>query len=111
MDGMETRTGRNYTRIATVVLLAVGCLYVLQPFLAAILFAAAVVISSWPLYQMLLPRMRGRRTVAALTMTLSLTLLVLIPLALVTYHLADNVTRVYQQVADALQQGELVPPE
>jgi predicted PurR-regulated permease PerM len=111
MDGMEPRNGKNYTRIATVVLLALGCLYVLKPFLAAILFAAAVVISSWPLYLMLLARMRGRRTLAALTMTLTLTLLVIIPLALVAYNLADDVAVAYQQVTGALEQGELLPPQ
>jgi predicted PurR-regulated permease PerM len=110
MDGMEKQTGRNYTRIATVVLLAVGCLYVLRPFLAAILFAAAVVISSWPLYVMLLKRMGGRRTLAALTMTLSLTLLVIIPLALVAYNLADDVARAFREVTNALENGELLPP-
>ncbi|MFL6674658.1 MAG: AI-2E family transporter [Massilia sp.] len=108
---MEKTTGRNYTRVATVVLLAIGCLYVLLPFLPAILFAAAVVISSWPMYLVLLARMRGRRTLAALTMTLSLTLLVIIPLALVAYNLADDVARAYDEVRNALAHGELLPPQ
>jgi predicted PurR-regulated permease PerM len=47
---MDQRPGKNTTRAAAVILLTLGCLYVLRPFLAAILFAAAVVISSWPLY-------------------------------------------------------------
>jgi len=89
--GTKARSGRNYTRFATVVLPGLGCLYVLKPFLPAILFAAAVVISSWPLYLRLLRAMRGRRTLAALTMTLSLTLLVIIPLAIVASNLADDV--------------------
>jgi predicted PurR-regulated permease PerM len=107
---MEKQNGRNYTRIAAVSLLAVGCLYVLNPFLPAILFAASVVISSWPLYLMLLARMRGRRTLAALTMTLSLMLLVIIPLALVAYNLADDVARAFEEVRNALEHGELLPP-
>jgi predicted PurR-regulated permease PerM len=107
---MDQRDGRRYTRIATIFLLVVGCLYVLRPFLAAILFAAAVVISTWPLYQMLLARMRGRRNLAALTMTLTLTLLVIIPLALVAYNLADNVAHAYEQLTAALKQGQLLPP-
>jgi predicted PurR-regulated permease PerM len=110
MGGMDKQNGRNYARIAAVSLLAVGCLYVLKPFLAAILFAAAVVISSWPLYLMLLERMRGRRTLAALTMTLSLLLLVIIPLALVAYNLADDVARTFEEVRKTLEQGELLPP-
>jgi predicted PurR-regulated permease PerM len=108
---MEPRNGKQFTRIATVVLLVLGCLYVLKPFLAAILFAGAVVISSWPLYQRLLARMQQRRTLAALTMTLSLTLLVIIPLALVAYNLADDVAVAYQKVTGALAHGELLPPE
>jgi predicted PurR-regulated permease PerM len=107
---MEPRGGRNYTRIATVVLLALGCLYVLKPFLAAILFAAAVVISSWPLYLMLLQRMHGRRTLAALTMTLTLTLLVIIPLSLVAYNLADDVATTFSQLRVAIEHDELAPP-
>ncbi|MFC5476978.1 AI-2E family transporter [Massilia suwonensis] len=107
---MEPRSGRNYTRIATVVLLTLGCLYVLKPFLPAILFAAAVVISSWPLYLRLLRAMRGRRSLAALTMTLSLTLLVIIPLAIVAYNLADDVATTFGQLRYAIEHGALVPP-
>lgn len=107
---MEPRPGRNYTRIATVVLLTLGCLYVLKPFLPAILFAAAVVISSWPLYLRVLASMKGRRSLAALTMTLSLTLLVIIPLASVAYNLADDVATAFGQLRYAIEHGELLPP-
>jgi predicted PurR-regulated permease PerM len=108
---MEPHNGKQFTRIATVVLLVLGCLFVLKPFLPAILFAAAVAISSWPLYERLLARMHGRRTLAALTITLTLTLLVIVPLALVAYNLADDVAAAYQKVIGALEQGELLPPE
>ncbi|MGZ5201110.1 MAG: AI-2E family transporter [Telluria sp.] len=108
---MNLGDSRSFTRIATIVLLVIGCLWVLRPFLAAILFAAAVVISSWPMYLILLRRMRGRRTLAALTMTLTLTLLVIIPLALVAYNLADNVGQAYEQITAALSQGQLLPPK
>jgi predicted PurR-regulated permease PerM len=107
---MPPPTGKNYARIATVILLAVGCLYTLAPFLAAILFAAAVVISSWPLYERLLGRLRGRRNLAALTMTLSLTLLVIIPISLVAYNLADDVSRLFDQLRGTIENGELAPP-
>ena len=101
--------GRNYARAAAILLLTLGCLYVLRPFLAAILFAAAVVISSWPLYLRLLQHMRGRRTPAALTMTLSLTLLVIIPLALVAWNLADNAAAAFDELR-RLGAGDLHPP-
>jgi predicted PurR-regulated permease PerM len=107
---MDSRFGKNYTQLATVLLLGLGCVYVLRPFLAAILFAAAVVISSWPLYQRLLARMRGRRTLAALCMTFSLTLLVIIPIALVAYNLADDVARSFEQVKAVIEQGAVQSP-
>jgi predicted PurR-regulated permease PerM len=107
---MDQRPGRNYTRIAIVVLLTLGCLYVLRPFLPAILFAAAVAISSWPLYLRLLTRMRGQRTIAALTMTLTLTLLFIIPLSMVAWNLADDVARGFSELRFMIEQRELVTP-
>jgi predicted PurR-regulated permease PerM len=106
---MDGRPGKSTTRAAAVILLTLGCLVVLRPFLAAILFAAAVVISSWPLYLRLRLRMRGRRTLAALTMTLTLTLLVVIPLALVAYNLADNAAAAFDELRK-LSAGDLHPP-
>jgi predicted PurR-regulated permease PerM len=107
---MKQGSSRNYATIAAVTLLLVGCLVVLQPFFAAILFAAAIVISSWPLYAKLLERMRGRRTLAAATMTLSLTLVVIVPLALVAWTLADDVTGFYEHARAAVETGALDPP-
>ncbi|MDB5755019.1 MAG: family transporter [Massilia sp.] len=107
---METRFGKNYAQLGAILLLALGCVYVLRPFLAAILFAAAVVISSWPLYLRVQAGMGGRRTPAALTMTLSLTLLVIIPIALVAYNLADDVGRIYEQIKAAIDAGSLQSP-
>jgi predicted PurR-regulated permease PerM len=107
---MEPTNGRNFGRIAAITLLTLGCLYVMAPFLAAILFAACVVISSWPLYERLLARCRQRHMLAASTMTLTLTLLVLIPIALVGYHLADNVTRLFEQLRMIIDTGDIAPP-
>ena len=47
---MAARFGKNYAQLGAVLQLGLGCVFVLRPFLAAILFAGAAVISSWPLY-------------------------------------------------------------
>jgi predicted PurR-regulated permease PerM len=106
----QERSGKNYATMGAIALLAIGCLYVLRPFLAAILFAAAIVISSWPIYQYVLVRMRGRRTLAALTLTLTLTCLVILPIAVVTYNLADDIGRFYEQLKAAVVTGHVEPP-
>ena len=99
-----------YTRLAAVVLLIIGCLTVLRPFVAAILFAAAISISSWPLYLRLLARLKQRHTLAAAVMSASLTLVIIVPLALVAYNLADNASDFYDQLKASIDSGTLAPP-
>ena len=105
-----TTRSKNYAYLGAIAFLVIGCLYVLRPFLAGILFAAAVVISSWPLFLFLLKHMGNRRSLAALTLTLTLLLLVIMPIALVAYNLADDVGRFYDQLKVAVQTGHVEPP-
>lgn len=101
---------RSYTQIAAIALLTIGCLYVLRPFMAAILFAACIAISSWPLYLRVLADLNGRRNIAAATLTLTLVLLIVLPIALVAYNLVDDVTRIYEQLRVAVDGGQVDPP-
>ncbi len=107
---MEKRF-QPYSRLAAIVFLVVGCLWVLRPFLPAILFACAITISSWPLFLRLQAHLRGRRTLAAIVMTISLILVIILPLALVTWNVADNAGQFYRGLRDALQAGHLAPPD
>ncbi|TWI63569.1 putative PurR-regulated permease PerM [Pseudoduganella lurida] len=106
---MEKRF-QPYTRLAAIVFLVIGCLWVLRPFLPAVLFACAITISSWPLYLRLVARLRGRGTLAATVMTVSLVLVILLPLALVTWNVADNAGNVYRALRAALDAGTIAPP-
>lgn len=99
-----------FAQLAVMSILVVGCFLVLRPFLAAMLLAAVLCISTWPLYLRLLRRMKGRQNIAAFIMTLSLALVVILPLALVAYNLADNVTAFYEGVKQAVEAGPLEPP-
>ena len=91
-------------------LLAAGCFIVFKPFLTATLLAAVVCISTWPLYLWLLQKLKGRRNIAALAMTLSLVLLVILPLALVAWNLADNITALYLEIRQIMANGPPEPP-
>jgi predicted PurR-regulated permease PerM len=73
------------------VLLLLGCLLVLRPFVSALLWAVVLSFSAWPVYRRVLTLVRGRRTVAALLMTLAATLILLVPFLLVGFTLADSV--------------------
>lgn len=97
-------------QLAATLILVVGCYVVLRPFLTAILFATVVCITSWPLYFWLLRRLKGRRNLAALMMTLSQVLMVILPLALVAYNLADDVTALFNSIRQAVEKGPIEPP-
>ncbi|MDP2155837.1 MAG: AI-2E family transporter [Sulfuricella sp.] len=99
-----------YAQLAAVIILVAGCFLVLRPFMTAMLFAAVVCVSTWPLYLWLLHKLKNRQNLAALTMTLSLTLVVILPLAVVAYNLADNVTAFYDAVRQSMEAGPPEPP-
>src|SRR5688500_5308656 len=61
-------------------ILLAGCFVVLRPFLAAVVWAAILVVSTWPLYCHVERIAGGRRSLAALVMTLGLAVLLLLPL-------------------------------
>ncbi|MDO8811749.1 MAG: AI-2E family transporter [Gallionella sp.] len=99
-----------FALLAAVFVLVAGCFLVLKPFLTATLLAAVVCVSTWPLYVWLLRRMKGRQNIAALTMTLLLACVAILPLALVAYNLADNVTEFYDEIKQSIEAGPLEPP-
>ena len=96
--------------IALLVILAVGCLTVLRPFLSALLWALILSFSSWPLYAWLLQRLKERRSLAALLMTLLVAGVFILPLAAAGAGLADSVAKVGSMVAVLLREGPPGPP-
>lgn len=85
--------------LAILILLLIGCLAVLVPFLTALLLAAILVYSTWPLNLKLRASLGGRETAAALVMTLGASLILVGPFVVLALSLADNAT----QFADALR--------
>lgn len=106
---MEQRH-EQMVHLAAASILLLGCVLILQPFLTAMLLAAVVCISTWPIYAGLLRLMKGRKNIAALTMTFSLALVLILPLGLVAYNLADNVTAFFDGITIALDKGHIAPP-
>lgn len=98
-----------YARLAAMVLLVVGCFLVLRPFLSALLFAAVVCITSWPGYKWLLRKLQGRSSLAAFTITLSLSLLLILPVAMGAYSLAENLPGFYEMFQRVVEAG--IPKE
>jgi predicted PurR-regulated permease PerM len=98
-------------RIAAIALLAIGCLLVLAPFLAAILSAAILCFSTWPIYEFLERRLGGRRSLAALAMTFLVVVVLVLPLALIAASYADDVPDIVEYVRALLEEGLPLPPD
>lgn len=102
---------KRLARIALFTLLALGCALILQPFLAAILFAAVVCTATWPVHAWLMERLGGRATLTAALMVLLLMLVVLLPMVFLTASLTDVVPLVLEKLRPVIEQAQVAPPE
>jgi predicted PurR-regulated permease PerM len=91
-------------------LLLIGCFLVIQPFLSALLWAAVLSYSTWPLYHRLLTLSGGRRTLAAVVVALGMVAVILLPLVVVGVTLADNVKELTAATQRWLDAGPPAPP-
>ena len=84
--------------------IALGCGVVLRPFFSAILWAAILVFSSWPLFWRLRRAGLGRVGAAAIMVTLTAVLVVL-PIAIAVPSSAEDVNHLSSLLQTALQGG------
>src|SRR6185436_13763424 len=98
-------------RVTVIFLLVIGCLLVLKPFLGAILSAAILCFSTWPLYARVERAVGGRPGLAASAMTLLVLLILVVPLALVAVSYADQVPDLVERVRALLSEGLPLPPD
>jgi predicted PurR-regulated permease PerM len=96
--------------IGAFLLLAVGCALTLWPFLSALLWAAAICFSTWPVYRWCERSLGGRRGLAAALMTLLVTLALIVPFAAIVAALADSVVIFLATADSVLEQGLPTPP-
>ena len=109
MTPLRTRLEQNLGW-GILVLLLIGCLLVLWPFVTALLWAAVLSFSTWPLYRRLLKWFGGRRSLAAMLMALGMILVVLLPFVIAGLTLADNVKELKTAVQRVLEEGPPSPP-
>lgn len=91
-------------------LLLVGCLLVLWPFVTALLWATVLSFSMWPLYGRIIKLLGGRRTLAAMLLSLGMVLAVVLPLGIVGLTLGDNVAELKTATRSWLDAGVPAAP-
>jgi predicted PurR-regulated permease PerM len=102
---------RSHVRIALVALIAVGAVWVLAPFLPALLFTAILCLTTWPLFARIETRLKGRTTLAAALMTLLLALAVLLPMSYLAATAANAVGELIAFLRPWFESGEHAPPD
>ncbi len=89
-------------------LILIGCYYVIQPFLTAIILAAILTVVSWPMYQRAVNSI-GNATAAAALMITVIIITVLIPLSILSGVLAHQIPEVINWVKDWVTAGMPLP--
>jgi predicted PurR-regulated permease PerM len=103
---IEDADHKRLAQIALVVLLIVGCVTVLLPFIGAVLFSFVVWICTWRFYaERLMPLLRGRDTLGASLMTLGLVLVMLLPTLFLAGSLANGADKLIDFVKPYIEQG------
>ena len=91
---MNQSQSSDLTRTTLAVLfigiLIAACFWVMRPFLTSLLWAAMIVIATWPNFLKLQTRLRGKRWLAVLVMTILLLLVLIIPICFAVLTILDR---------------------
>ena len=90
---------------------AIGCVLVLYPFISALLWAAILVFTTWPVHEWIRHRLRLTRGLAAGMMVTLTAVVVVLPIALAAPSSGDDITRLHHAIQDALRSGLPASPD
>jgi len=103
---------KRLAQIGFVILVLIGGLMVLLPFLATILVAAVVCITTWPLYRHLLRAVGGRDVLAASLMCLLLLAIIVVPMVFLAGSVTEGFDTLMESLKNLKQEGIAPhPPE
>ncbi len=102
---------RTTLAILCLLLLIGGSLWVLRPFLGALVWAAMIVVATWPMLKGLEHRFGGRRAPAVAVMTLAMLLLLFIPLLLAVDTIVGHAGEFAALARKLVEAGLPQPPD
>lgn len=100
---------RQLLSILLIALMIGGSLWVLRPFLPALIWATTVVVATWPLMLGLQKRLWHKRTLAAVAMIVAILLIIVVPLVAAVITLVDHSDQIVALVK-AIPQYIFSPP-
>jgi predicted PurR-regulated permease PerM len=108
MSDPRTDLAKSTLGVLSIAALIGTTLWILRPFLGATIWAAMVVVATWPVMQWVQARLWNRRGLAVLAMVLILLLLFALPLTLAISTIAVNAEEVVERLKGLISNG---PPE
>jgi predicted PurR-regulated permease PerM len=109
----RSRDSRDLTRtmlsVGTIALLIFSSAWILRPFVTAFLWAAVIVISTWPVLIRLQARLWGKRGLAVAIMVFVLLLVLIVPLAFGVGALTGNIHGIAAKI-ESLKTLAIPPP-
>jgi predicted PurR-regulated permease PerM len=100
----------RWITLTLLAVIVVGCYFVLQPFLSAIIWSFILCLATWPVFTRVRTLVRGRAVLAALLMTLAIAAVLLAPFVVVGVSLADNARELIDASRRLMTDGPPDPP-
>jgi predicted PurR-regulated permease PerM len=95
--------------LTVLVLLILGCILVMWPFVTAVVWAGVLSFSTWGFYCHIRRVLAGRASLAALVMTLILASVVVVPFVIIGQSIADNIGDVIAAIRRPFEEHAQVP--
>jgi predicted PurR-regulated permease PerM len=108
IDDHEPGRYEQHVGLAVLIVLVVGCFFVLAPFVSALLWSVILSYSIWPLYQKMIGWVKGRRSLAAFLIILIFAGALVIPLTAAVANLSDDAREIVKAGRHWVQSG--LPP-
>ena len=97
-------------RVVRAVAVSIGCYFIIEPFLTAIVIAAILAVVTWPLYMRARVSMGGNTTFPAILMVFLIIVGVLIPTSFLLVAIAQQIPKAVEIVREWIASGFTIPP-
>ena len=97
-------------RVVLAVAVSIGCYFIIEPFLTAIVIAAILSVVTWPLFMRARVSMGGNTTFPAILMVFLIIVGVLIPTSFLLVAIAQQIPKAVEIVREWIASGFTIPP-
>ena len=109
-ESAQIKPIERWITLAVLAVIVVGCYFVIQPFLSALVWAFILCCATWPVFMRLRAVVGGRAAVASMLMTLAIAAVLLAPFVIVGFSLADNARELIDAGRRFIAEGPPDPP-